>query len=133
VPTSAHRTPGRHLHWHLTRRRKRLLRGGGLAALLAVVGPGLLAGLSDDDPAGITTYSILGAKYGYELIWVLLLSTAALIVFHELGVRLGIVTGKGLLTREGVAPLSTQDGVRKRAERWQLGPEGKPDLDLTSA
>jgi Mn2+/Fe2+ NRAMP family transporter len=96
--TSAHRTPGRHLHWHLTRRRRRLLRGGGLAALLAVVGPGLLAGLSDDDPAGITTYSILGAKYGYELIWVLLLSTAALIVFHELGVRLGIVTGKGLLT-----------------------------------
>ena len=94
----AHRTPGRHLHWHLTRRRHRLLRAGGLAALLAVVGPGLLAGLSDDDPAGITTYSILGAKYGYELLWVLALSTAALIVFHELGVRLGIVTGKGLLT-----------------------------------
>jgi len=69
-----------------------------MAALLAVVGPGLLAGLSDDDPAGITTYSILGAKYGYELLWVLALSTAALIVFHELGVRLGIVTGKGLLT-----------------------------------
>jgi NRAMP (natural resistance-associated macrophage protein)-like metal ion transporter len=65
---------------------------------LAVVGPGLLAGLSDDDPAGITTYSILGAKYGYELLWVLSLSTAALIVFHELAVRLGIVTGKGLLT-----------------------------------
>ena len=75
-----------------------LLRGGAAAALLAVVGPGLLAGLSDDDPAGITTYSILGAKYGYELLWVLALSTAALIVFHELGVRLGIVTGKGLLT-----------------------------------
>jgi Mn2+/Fe2+ NRAMP family transporter len=72
VPTnSAHRAPSRHVHWHLTRRRKRLLRSGGLAALLAVVGPGLLAGLSDDDPAGITTYSILGAKYGYELIWVL--------------------------------------------------------------
>ena len=94
----AHRTPGRHTHWRLARRRHLLLRTGAFAALLAVVGPGLLAGLSDDDPAGITTYSILGAKYGYELIWVLLLSTAALIVFHELGVRLGIVTGKGLLT-----------------------------------
>jgi NRAMP (natural resistance-associated macrophage protein)-like metal ion transporter len=94
----AHRIPGRHTHWWLAGRRHLLLRGGGLAALLAVVGPGLLAGLSDDDPAGITTYSILGAKYGYELIWVLLLSTAALVVFHELGVRLGIVTGKGLLT-----------------------------------
>ena len=105
-PPPAHRTPGRHLHWHLSRRRPQLLRIGGLAALLAVVGPGILAGLSDDDPAGITTYSILGAKYGYELIWVLTLSTAALIVFHELGVRLGVVTGKGLLTlvRERFGP-----------------------------
>ena len=102
----AHRTPGRHTHWRLARRRHLLLRGGTVAALLAVVGPGLLAGLSDDDPAGITTYSILGAKYGYELLWVLTLSTAALIVFHELGVRLGIVTGKGLLTlvREQYGP-----------------------------
>jgi Mn2+/Fe2+ NRAMP family transporter len=91
-------TPGRHTHWRVARRRRQLLRGGGLAALLAVVGPGVLAGLSDDDPAGITTYSLLGAKYGYELIWVLVVSTAALVVFHELGVRLGVVTGKGLLT-----------------------------------
>jgi Mn2+/Fe2+ NRAMP family transporter len=67
-------------------------------ALLAVVGPGVLAGLSDDDPAGITTYSILGAKYGYELLWVLAVSTAALIVFHLLGARMGVVTRKGLLT-----------------------------------
>ena len=94
----AHRTPGRHTHWRLAGRRHLLLRGGAAAALLAVIGPGLLAGLADDDPAGIATYSILGAKYGYELLWVLSLSTAALIVFHELGVRLGIVTGKGLLT-----------------------------------
>lgn len=93
-----HRTPGRHTHWRVARHRRRLLRAGGLAALLAVVGPGVLAGLSDDDPAGITTYSILGARYGYELLWVLALSTAALIVFHEVGVRLGVVTGKGLLT-----------------------------------
>jgi len=93
-----HRIPGRHIHWRVARHRHRLLRAGGLAALLAVVGPGLLAGLSDDDPAGITTYSILGAEYGYELLWVLALSTAALIVFHEVGVRLGVVTGKGLLT-----------------------------------
>jgi Mn2+/Fe2+ NRAMP family transporter len=65
--------------------------------LLAVVGPGVLAGLSDDDPAGITTYSILGAKYGYELLWVLALSTVALIVFHLLGARMGVVTRKGLM------------------------------------
>ncbi len=77
-----------------------------LLALVAVLGPGLLAGLSDDDPAGITTYSILGAEYGYELLWVLALSTVALVVFHELGARIGVVTGKGLLrlVRERYGP-----------------------------
>ncbi len=69
----------------------------GVPAFLAVLGPGILAGLSDDDPAGITTYSILGARYGYELLWVLVLSVAALVVFHELGARLGLVTRKGLV------------------------------------
>ena len=68
-----------------------------LAALFAVVGPGLLAGLSDDDPPGITTYSILGASHGYSLLWVLSASTLALIIFHELGARMGIVTGQGLI------------------------------------
>jgi Mn2+/Fe2+ NRAMP family transporter len=67
-----------------------------LIAFAAVLGPGLLAGLSDDDPPGITTYSILGADYGYRLLWILLLSTLALIVFHELGARMGVVTGQGL-------------------------------------
>jgi Mn2+/Fe2+ NRAMP family transporter len=62
-----------------------------------VLGPGLLAGLSDDDPAGITTYSVLGAEFGYQLLWVLFLSTVALIVFHSLGARLGVVTGEGLI------------------------------------
>ena len=68
-----------------------------LAALLAVVGPGLLAGLSDDDPAGITTYSVLGADHGYQLLWVLLLSTVALVIFHGLAARMGVVTGQGLI------------------------------------
>jgi len=89
--------PGRHLHRRLVHRRPHLLRGGRAAALLAVVGPGLLAGLSDDDPPGITTYSTLGADHGYRLLWILALSTAALIVYHEVAVRMGIVTGKGLL------------------------------------
>jgi Mn2+/Fe2+ NRAMP family transporter len=71
-------------------------RASALAALAAVVGPGVLAGLSDDDPAGITTYSILGADYGYSLLWVLLLSTVALVIFHELGARTGIATGQGV-------------------------------------
>src|SRR3954467_3415172 len=89
--------PSRHLHAWLLRHRPALLGAGYTGALFAVVGPGILAGLSDDDPAGITTYSILGAKYGYELLWVLAVSTAALIVFHLLGARMGVVTRKGLL------------------------------------
>lgn len=81
---------------HHVRRRVAGRRLGALG-LLAVLGPGLLAGLSDDDPAGITTYSILGADHGYELLWVLMFSTVALIVFHELAARTGVVTGKGLI------------------------------------
>jgi Mn2+/Fe2+ NRAMP family transporter len=101
--TALHRThprgrPGRQLHARLLRHRPALLTAGYATALLAVVGPGVLAGLSDDDPAGITTYSILGAKYGYELLWVLAVSTAALIVFHLVGARMGVVTRQGLLT-----------------------------------
>jgi Mn2+/Fe2+ NRAMP family transporter len=72
-------------------------RRASLVALAAIAGPGLLAGLSDDDAPGITTYSIMGARYGYELLWVLALSTVALIVFHEVGSRVGVVTGQGLM------------------------------------
>ena len=70
--------------------------------LFAVLGPGLLAGLSDDDPAGITTYSILGADHGYKHLWVLVIATAMLILYHAIAVRLGAVTGQGLagLVRE---------------------------------
>jgi Mn2+/Fe2+ NRAMP family transporter len=57
----------------------------------------LLAGLSDDDPAGITTYSVLGADHGYQLLWVLVLSTVALVLFHGLAARMGVVTGQGLI------------------------------------
>ena len=72
-------------------------RAARVVALFAVLGPGLLAGLSDDDPAGITTYSVLGAEYGYQLLWVLLLATMALVLFHSLGARMGVATGQGLI------------------------------------
>ena len=61
------------------------------------MGPGVIAGLSDDDPAGITTYSQLGAKFGYQMLWVLVISTIALIVFQDLGARIGVVTRQGLI------------------------------------
>ena len=75
----------------------RLAGAGALSAFLAVLGPGLLAGLSDDDPAGITTYSILGAEHGYKLLWIIPASTLLLIYFHLLAVQVGTVSGKGFV------------------------------------
>ena len=66
-------------------------------AFLAVLGPGLLAGLSDDDPAGITTYSVLGADFGYQLLWIIPASTVLLVQFHLMAVRIGAATGKGFV------------------------------------
>ncbi len=68
---------------------------GKWAALLLVLGPGLLAGLSDDDPAGITTYSVLGTDFGYALLWIIPASTLLLIQFHLLAVQIGAATGLG--------------------------------------
>ena len=70
---------------------------GTWVAFLAVLGPGLLAGLSDDDPAGITTYSVLGADFGYKLLWIIPVSTILLVQFHLMAVRLGAATGKGFV------------------------------------
>jgi Mn2+/Fe2+ NRAMP family transporter len=72
-------------------------------AFLAVLGPGLVSGFADNDAGGITTYSIVGAKFGYALLWVVLASMLALFVTQEVGARLGLATGRGLLDliREG--------------------------------
>ncbi len=75
----------------------RLAGAGALTAVLAVLGPGLLAGLSDDDPAGITTYSILGTEHGYRLLWIIPASTVLLVQFHLIAVRIGAATGKGFV------------------------------------
>jgi Mn2+/Fe2+ NRAMP family transporter len=68
-----------------------------LALFLAVLGPGLIAGLSDDDPAGITTYAVMGADHGYALLWVLVVATGMLVLYHLLGVRIGVATGQGMI------------------------------------
>jgi NRAMP (natural resistance-associated macrophage protein)-like metal ion transporter len=60
------------------------------------MGPGLIAAASDNDAGGITTWSVIGAKYGYSLLWLLLLITPILAVTQEMGARMGVVTGKGL-------------------------------------
>lgn len=68
----------------------------GIAALIAIVGPGIVSGFADNDAGGITTYSIAGAQFGYDLLWVLLISQLALMVTQEAGARLGLATGHGL-------------------------------------
>src|SRR5438445_11755535 len=67
-----------------------------LAAFLAIVGPGIITANADNDAGGITTYSIVGAHYGYSLLWALVLVTISLAVTQEIGARTGAVTGKGL-------------------------------------
>src|SRR5579883_1358931 len=66
-------------------------------AFLAVLGPGIISGFADNDAGGITTYSVVGAQFGYDLMWILLASMLALGVTQEAGARLGLATGKGLL------------------------------------
>ncbi|MBI4727113.1 Nramp family divalent metal transporter [candidate division TA06 bacterium] len=67
-----------------------------LALIFGVVGPGLITSFADNDAGGITTYSIAGARYGYSLLWMLLLITFVLAFFQEMVARLAAVTGKGL-------------------------------------
>jgi NRAMP (natural resistance-associated macrophage protein)-like metal ion transporter len=67
-----------------------------LILFLGILGPGLITSNADNDAGGIFTYAQAGAKYGYDLIWLLLLTTIALAVVQEFNARLGVVSGKGL-------------------------------------
>ena len=67
-----------------------------LLMILAVIGPGFIAGEGGNDAGGIWTYSVAGAQFGYSLLWAMIPATAALIVVQEMAARMGAVTGKGL-------------------------------------
>src|SRR5690348_18233542 len=66
-----------------------------LLTLAAIVGPGLIVLVGDNDAGGVSTYSQAGQDYGYSLLWTLLLLIPVLIVNQEMVVRLGAVTGVG--------------------------------------
>ncbi len=66
-----------------------------LVALLAIMGPGLIVMVGDNDAGGVATYAQAGQNYGTSLLWVLLLLIPVLIVNQEMVVRLGAVTGVG--------------------------------------
>src|SRR3954462_15566621 len=68
----------------------------GLLAFLAVMGPGLIAGIAGNDAGGITTYSVLGAQTGLRLLWLFPITIVILAIVQEMAARLGVVTGQGL-------------------------------------
>ncbi|MDD3653870.1 MAG: divalent metal cation transporter [Desulfotomaculaceae bacterium] len=63
---------------------------------LSILGPGVITANVDNDAGGITTYSVAGATFGYQMLWVFIPMIIALFVVQEMGVRMGAVTGKGL-------------------------------------
>lgn len=62
---------------------------------LILTGPGIIVMMADNDAGGITTYTVTGAKFGYGLIWFLLLLIPVAYVAQEMTVRLGAVTKRG--------------------------------------
>jgi NRAMP (natural resistance-associated macrophage protein)-like metal ion transporter len=75
----------------------------------ANLGPGLITGAADDDPSGISTYSVTGAAYGYTPLWTALFSFPLMAAVQLMCARLGLVTGRGLA---GV--------LRRSYPRWVL-------------
>ncbi len=80
--------PGRQLAGRVGRSR--------LLIILSMVGPGLIAANAGNDAGGITTWSVIGSRYGYSMVWVLVLITPVLAVVQEMNARVGVVTGRGL-------------------------------------
>jgi NRAMP (natural resistance-associated macrophage protein)-like metal ion transporter len=64
--------------------------------LVKILGPGLIAGASDDDPSGIATYSQAGAQLGFSVAWTLLFSYPLMVAIQEISARIGRTTGKGI-------------------------------------
>ena len=71
-------------------------RRAAIAAFLAVMGPGIITGFAGNDAGGVTTYTAAGARFGFSLLWLLLVASLSLAVVQEMCARMGAVTGKGL-------------------------------------
>src|SRR5437762_1903308 len=67
-----------------------------IRGFFANLGPGLITGAADDDPSGISTYSVCGAAFGYAPLWTALFSFPLMSAVQLMCARLGMVTGRGL-------------------------------------
>ncbi|MBI4008861.1 divalent metal cation transporter [Candidatus Roizmanbacteria bacterium] len=63
---------------------------------MAVFGPATITAISDNDAAGVATYSLAGAQFGYSILFILVPVTLLLAVTQEMGIRIALATGKGL-------------------------------------
>ncbi len=72
----------------------------------AGLGPGLITGAADDDPSGISTYSVAGATTGYSTLWLALISTPMMSVIQGMCARIAMVNGEGLaaIVRKALPP-----------------------------
>lgn len=68
----------------------------GLRRLWRSLGPGIVTGAADDDPSGITTYSVAGAQFGTSLLWTALITWPLMAAVQSMCARIGMVTGEGL-------------------------------------
>ncbi|MFL6466798.1 MAG: Nramp family divalent metal transporter [Pyrinomonadaceae bacterium] len=69
----------------------------GILRWFLILGPGLIATSAGNDAGGIATYSSAGAKFGYDLIWIMVVLTLSFAIVQEMCTRLGAATGRGLL------------------------------------
>jgi NRAMP (natural resistance-associated macrophage protein)-like metal ion transporter len=69
---------------------------GAVKRIFQKLGPGLITGASDDDPSGIATYSQVGARFGYGLLWTMVVSYPLMAAIQEISARIGRVTGIGI-------------------------------------
>ncbi len=67
-----------------------------LGRLLRVLGPGVVTGASDDDPSGIGTYAVAGARLGFSVLWIALLTYPMMVAVQYMCAKISMVTGKGL-------------------------------------
>ena len=82
---------------------------GAIRRFIGTLGPGLITGAADDDPSGISTYSVAGATLGYGPLWTALITFPLMSAVQLMSARLGLVTGCGFA-----------DNIRQRFPRWVL-------------